>query len=95
MNHLRKFAAAAALATVAALGAGGAAKALPAGATNIAPPAGAESSEAATPVYHRQRRCWPVHRWVWTHWGWRYRYVGTRCAPAYHYGPYYRPYYRY
>lgn len=62
----------------------------------VAPPASAES--AVTPVHHWHPRCWPVHRWVWTHWGWRYRYVGHRCAPAYrrHYGhPHYphRPWY--
>jgi len=26
-----------------------------------------------------------VRRWVWTHWGWQYRYVGHRCAPRYYY----------
>lgn len=85
MNTIRHIAAAAIVAA-ASLGAAGAAQALPAVATNVAPP-GVDSESATTPVYHWHRRCWPVHRWVWTHWGWRYRYVGTRCAR-----PRYRPY---
>jgi hypothetical protein len=31
---------------------------------------------------------------VWTHWGWRYRYVGHRCAPRHRYYNGY-PRYRY
>jgi hypothetical protein len=73
------------LVVVAALAAGtaGAAGAAPANVGKIAPPAIGEG-EAATPV-HWHRHCWPVRRWVWTHWGWRYRYVGHRCAPRYPY----------
>jgi len=87
MNTIRHITAASIVAAIASLGAAGAAQALPAGAANIAPPTAAESDPSATPVYHWHRRCWPIHRWVWTHWGWRYRYVGTRCAH-----PHYRPY---
>ncbi len=84
MNTIRHIASAAIVAAAASLGAAGAAQALPAGAANFAPPA-VEFDATATPVYHRHRRCWPVYRWVWTHWGWRYRYVGTHCArPRYH-----------
>ena len=68
-----------ATAVLAATSLAGAAQAAPAGIGNATPPAIEQGTEA-TPVYH-WRRCWPVYRWVWTHWGWRYRYVGTRCAP--------------
>ena len=88
MNMLRNLAVASAVAVALGLGATGTATAAPAGIANIMPPAAAPS-EAANLVRHGhwQRRCWPVYRWVWTHWGWRYRYVGTRCAPRRH-GPY-------
>jgi hypothetical protein len=81
MMKLRNLFAAAALAAGTALA--GSAQAAPAGIGNTTPPA-IESGSAATPVYHWHRRCWPVYRWVWTHWGWRYRYVGTRCRPRHH-----------
>ena len=87
MTSLRNLA----IAAIVAVGAAGAAEAAPANLGNVTPPLASEG-EAVTPVYHRHRRCWPVHRWVWTHWGWRYRYVGHRCAPRY---GYYYPYYRY
>jgi hypothetical protein len=91
MTRLRTLAVAAALA--AGLAAPGAAEAAAPNAGNVTPPAATEG-EAATPVYHGRRRCWPVHRWVWTHWGWRYRYVGHRCARPhrYHYHPRYHRY---
>jgi hypothetical protein len=66
----------------AGLATAGAAAAAPAHLANVAPPT--VESESAAPVYHWRQRCWPEYRWVWTHWGWRYRYVGTRCAPRYH-----------
>lgn len=78
MTKLRKFIAATAIA--AGLGLAGAAQAAPGGIGNVAPPA-ATPGEGAVPAYHWRRHCWPVYRWVWTHWGWRYRYVGTRCRP--------------
>ncbi|HEY7609770.1 MAG TPA: hypothetical protein VIF14_11110 [Alphaproteobacteria bacterium] len=80
MTRLRILVVAAALAA----GPAGAAGAAPAGVGNIAPPVASEG-EAATPVHHWHRHCWPVRRWVWTHWGWRYRTVGHRCAPPYRY----------
>ena len=80
-----------AVAAFAAIAGMGAAEAAPANLGNVTPPVAAEN-EAATPVYHRHRQCWPVRRWVWTHWGWRYRYVGHRCAPRYNYN---YPHYRY
>lgn len=89
MTNLRSIA----VAVLLAAGAAGTAAAAPANLGPVAPPVTAESESAITPVYHRHRRCWPVHRWVWTHWGWRYRYVGHRCAPRYRY--YHYPYYRY
>ena len=89
MTWLRNLALAAAL----AIGASGTAAAAPANLGAVTPPVAAEGV-AATEVRHWHRRCWPVHRWVWTHWGWRYRYVGHRCAPRYRY--YYRyPHHRY
>ena len=84
MTALRLMAAAALIAA----GAAGKAEAAPAALGHAVSPAAAES-EAATPVHYRHRRCWPVRRWVWTHWGWRYRHVGYRCAPPYRY---YYPY---
>lgn len=77
MTNLRSIAVAAILAA----GATGTAGAAPANLGRAAPPLAAESEGAVTPVYHSHRRCWPVRRWVWTHRGWRYRYVGHRCAP--------------
>jgi hypothetical protein len=91
MTRLRNLAVAALLTA----GVSGTAAAAPASLGNVTPPAATEG-EAATPVYHWRRHCWPMHRWVPTPWGWRYRYVGHRCANPYryHYGyPYYR--YRY
>ena len=83
MTTLRNLLVAAAIA--AAAGLAGLAQAAPAniGAT---PPAAlpGETGEAATPVHHWHRHCWPVYRWVWTHWGWQYRYVGTHCRPRWH-----------
>ena len=76
-----------------AAGTAGTAAAAPVNLGNVAPPVAADG-EAATPVHHWRRRCWPVHRRVWTHWGWRYRYVGHRCAPRYRYH-YRHPHYRY
>jgi len=81
MTNLRYLAVAAALA--AGVMAIGVAEAAPLRATAVALPS-AEDGEAATPVHHwHHRNCWPVRRWVWTHWGWRYRIVGTRCAGPY------------
>lgn len=83
---------AAALIVAGAAAAANTAAAAPANLGHAAPPSAAEGE--ATQVHYRHRRCWPVHRWVWTHWGWRYRYVGHRCAPRYrHYHGY--PHYRY
>jgi len=82
MTNLRNLLVASALAAAAALGSTGSAGAAPANAGNITPPAA--GGEAATPVHHWRQRCWPVYRWVWTHWGWRHVYVGTRCRPRYH-----------
>jgi hypothetical protein len=82
-----------AVAAFAAFGGVGVAQAAPTNLGNVTPPAASET-EAVSPVYHGHRRCWPVRRWVWTHWGWRYRYVGTRCAPPYRYH-YHYPRYRY
>jgi len=90
MTKLRSIAVAAVLAA----GMAGTAEAAPANLGPFAPQVAAESESAATPAYHRHRRCWPVRRWVWTHWGWRYRYVGRRCAPRYRHYRYY-PRYRY
>ena len=91
MTRLRS-AAAAMIVAAAVAGAANTAEAAPAN-LGLAPPPAAGESDVA-PVRHWQRRCWPVHRWVWTHWGWRYRYVGHRCAPRhrYYYG---YPRYRY
>jgi hypothetical protein len=80
MTPLRSLAIAATLAA-GALAAGPAAAA-PASAGKITPPA-AHGGLAAEPVYHWRRHCWPVYRWVWTHRGWRHRYVGMRCRPRY------------
>ena len=92
MTHLRSIA----VAMFLAAGMAGTAEAAPANLGPAAPPVTAERDGAVTPVYHWRRRCWPVRRWVWTHWGWRYRYVGTRCAPRYrHYRYYPRYHYRY
>ena len=82
MTRSRNLAVAAVVA--AGLATAGAAQAAPANLGNVMPPIVSES-EAATPAYHWRQRCWPVYRWVWTHWGWRYRYVGHRCAPRYPY----------
>jgi hypothetical protein len=93
MTRLRSLA----IAALVAAGAAGTAAAAPANLGNTTPPVATEG-EAATPVYHWHRRCWPVHRWVWTHWGWRYRYVGHRCARPHHYYygyPHYRRYHWY
>ena len=79
MTRSRYLAVAAVLA--AGLATAGAAEAAPAHLGNVTPPT--VESESAPPVYHWRRRCWPIYRWVWTHWGYRYRYVGTRCAPRY------------
>ena len=89
MTRFRNFAVAAAFA--AGLTAG-AAEAAPLNAGSLALPA-AEAGEFATSVHHwRHRHCWPVQRWVWTHWGWRYRTLGTRCAGPYGYQFYPRYY---
>ncbi len=88
MTRLRNLAVAAFFAA----GTGGAAAAAPANLGIVAPP-GASEGEAATSAYHRHRQCWPVRRWVWTHWGWRYRYIGHRCAHPYRYHQYH-PHYR-
>jgi hypothetical protein len=86
MTKLRNLVAATALAAGVAVA--GAVEAAPPNAGNIAPPVASEG-DVATPVHDWQRRCWPARRWVWTHWGWRYRAVGHRCAPRHHYRPYY------
>lgn len=82
MTKLRNLLLASALAAAAALGAAGTATAAPANAGNFALPP-ATDGEAATPAHHWRHHCRPIYRWVWTHWGWRYRYVGTRCHPRY------------
>jgi hypothetical protein len=80
MSKLGRLALASLFAAAGGMGAAGPAKASPASAVNVTPPA-IEAGEAATPVYHRHRACWPKYRWVWTYWGWRYAYVGMRCRP--------------
>ncbi len=81
MTMLKTLAAAAAITL-----AGSLAAVAPAAAAPIPPGAAlpeAAPGTGAEPAYHhwQRRRCWPVYRWVWTHWGWRQVYVGTRCRP--------------